>query len=62
MSEPVNLNKARKSRARAEAKARAEENAAKFGRSKSKRTFEAAQRQRARVHLDQHQVERDDVT
>ena len=62
MSEPVNLNKARKARAQAEAKARAEENAARFGRSKTERASEAAQRHRARAHLDRHRVERDDKT
>lgn len=60
MSGPVNLNKARKDRARAEAKARANENAARFGRSKTERTLETTQRDRTRAHLDRHQVARDD--
>ncbi len=38
MSKPVNLNRFRKAKARAEKKARAEENVAKFGLSKSVKT------------------------
>ena len=38
MSTPVNLNRFRKAKARADKKARAEENAAKFGLSKSDKT------------------------
>lgn len=60
MSEPVNLNKARKARLRSGAKARADANAAKFGRSKAERAAEAAQSDRARAHLDRHRVARDD--
>ena len=39
---PINLNKARKARARAAAKARADENAVKFGRTKAERAAEKA--------------------
>ena len=38
MSTPVNLNRFRKAKARADKKARAEENAVKFGLSKSDKT------------------------
>lgn len=60
MSEPINLNKARKTRLRAGTKARADANAAMSGRSKAERAAEAAQSDRARAHLDRHRVERDD--
>lgn len=42
MSDPVNLNKARKARARAADKARAAENRAKFGRTKADKAADAA--------------------
>ncbi|MBE0413926.1 DUF4169 family protein [Yoonia sp.] len=54
---PVNLNKARKARDRAEEKAKADENAIRFGRTKSQRLLEAAQAQKARDRLDQMKFE-----
>jgi hypothetical protein len=39
---PINLNQARKTRARAQAKAKADENAIRFGRSKVERELDAA--------------------
>ena len=51
---PINLNKARKAKARAESKARADSNAAKFGRTKAEKTTETARAEKARDHLDQH--------
>ena len=42
MAEPVNLNKARKQRARAEASAKAAENRIRFGRTKAERDLAAA--------------------
>ena len=51
---PINLNKARKARARAEAKARADENAVKFGRTKAERTAEAARAAKAALRHDGH--------
>jgi len=54
---PVNLNRVRKDRARAADKARAEENAARFGRSKAQKAEEEAARARARAHLDAHRRE-----
>ena len=41
MSEPINLNKARKARAKAEAKVQAAENRVKFGRTKAQKSGEA---------------------
>lgn len=40
MSEPVNLNRFRKEKARAEKKARADQNAAKYGRTKAQKDAE----------------------
>ena len=52
MSEVVNLNKARKARAKAEAKTQAAENRAKFGRTKAEKQFEAARAEKVRKLLD----------
>ena len=49
---PVNLNKHRKAKARAEARAKSDENAVKFGRTKAQRLLEAAQSEKARAMLD----------
>ena len=49
---PVNLNKARKARDRAEEKRRADENAARHGRTKARRLLEAARSEKARRALD----------
>lgn len=54
MAEPVNLNRVRKQKARAEKKARADANAAKFGRSKAEKTRDTAAAERAQRHLDGH--------
>ena len=52
MSEPVNLNRARKARVREEARRLADANAARFGRTKAERLLEAARSERARRALD----------
>jgi len=54
---PVNLNKVRKARARAEDKARADANAVKHGRSKAQRLLEAARADKAKARLDQHKFD-----
>ncbi len=54
MSKPVNLNKVRKSRARAEEKARADENAVRFGRTKAQKSAESKDRDGIIRHLDAH--------
>lgn len=51
---PVNLNRVRKQKARAADKARAEENAARFGRTGAQKALEKAEAERARALLDQH--------
>ena len=57
MSKPVNLNRVRKEKARAEAKARASENAVKFGRTKADKDLEKARAEQARKTLDAHRKE-----
>jgi len=54
---PVNLNRVRKARARADSKARADENAASHGLSKAARRAQAAQADKARAFLDRHKRE-----
>lgn len=51
---PVNLNRVRKQKARAADKARADENAARFGRTKAQKALEKAAADKARATLDQH--------
>ncbi|NRB01119.1 MAG: DUF4169 family protein [Rhodobacteraceae bacterium] len=55
---PINLNKARKARARAEARARADENAVRFGQSKRQKAQRDAQGAARISRLDGHR--RDD--
>ncbi len=52
MAEPVNLNRFRKQKARAEKKARADANAVKFGRSKAEKQLDQTQRAKQKRHLD----------
>ncbi|MFD2173694.1 DUF4169 family protein [Rhodobacter lacus] len=52
MAEIVNLNRFRKSAAKAEARAAADANAAKFGRTKAQKKLEEAQAERARTTLE----------
>jgi len=51
---PVNLNRVRKQKARAEKRARADRNAAKFGQSKSERDAQKRAAEKARQNLDNH--------
>lgn len=53
-SGPVNLNRFRKEKVRAATKARADENAAKFGRTKSQKAVDSTKITRARRLLDGH--------
>lgn len=52
MTEPVNLNRVRKARAKADAKAQAAANRVKFGRSKGERAVDTSDAQAARKILD----------
>ena len=49
---PINLNKIRKDRARAEAKKLADHNAVKFGRTKAERLLAATRNSQAQQRLD----------
>ncbi|MDS9467572.1 DUF4169 family protein [Paracoccus sp. MBLB3053] len=53
----INLRAARKSAARDAARKQADENAAKFGRSKAQKQVEKADHDRTIRHLDQHRRE-----
>jgi hypothetical protein len=48
MTEPINLNKARKARARTAEKAQAAENRVRFGRTKGEKTVSKLEAERAR--------------
>ena len=50
----INLNRARKERARTTAKAKADENAARFGRTKAQKTADRATADKAARRLDDH--------
>ncbi|MDA0962727.1 MAG: DUF4169 family protein [Proteobacteria bacterium] len=52
MAEPVNLNRYRKTKARAEDKARADRNAVTFGRTKAEKDLARAQAGKAARELD----------
>jgi len=55
---PINLNRARKARARVAKARKADENAVKFGRAKAERVRDTAEIDRLRDRLDAHK--RDD--
>ena len=57
---PVNLNKARKLRARLKAKARADENAARHGRTQAEVLSDTARTDRVRSFLDARRLTEDD--
>jgi hypothetical protein len=52
MAEPINFNRARKTRAKADAKAQAAENRVRFGRPKAERDRAALEADRAAKALD----------
>ncbi|MEM7327838.1 MAG: DUF4169 family protein [Pseudomonadota bacterium] len=55
MVEPVNLNKVRKAKARAEKDRRAQENRIKYGRTKAQKKLERATETRKQTELDGNQ-------
>ncbi|GAB5438517.1 DUF4169 family protein [Falsiruegeria mediterranea] len=57
MAEPVNLNRFRKEKARAEKKARADQNAVKFGRTKAEKDLAQARADKAKRDVDGHKAE-----
>jgi len=54
MGKPVNLNRYRKDKARADQKVRADQNAVKFGRSKAEKDLDRARAEKAARDLDGH--------
>ena len=54
MSAPVNLNRFRRAKARAEKSTRAVENSVKFGRSKAQKRLQETKNAAQVQHLDQH--------
>ena len=54
MAEPVNLNRFRKQKARAEKKARADQNAVKHGRTKAEKALDRARAETSATRLDAH--------
>jgi len=54
MDKPVNLNRFRKQKARAEKKARADQNAVTFGRTKAEKDLDNARNVQSIHKLDQH--------
>jgi hypothetical protein len=57
LNTPINLNRARKERARLEARAVADQNAAKHGLSKAERVLAASRNTKAAHLLDQHKTD-----
>ena len=58
MAQPVNLNRYRKAKARADKKAQADENAVKFGRSKAMKELEKARSETSKTHVDHHKLDK----
>lgn len=58
--QPINLNRARKARARSDKARQADENAVKFGRTRAEKDRDDARAKAARRHLDAHRREPDD--
>ena len=59
MAEPVNLNRFRKAKRRADAQKQAVENRVAFGRTKTERDAERLKAEKAGRELDQKRLERD---
>jgi hypothetical protein len=53
MAEPINLNKARKAKAQAQARSQAAENRVRFGRDKAQKAVSKLEAEQARRALDQ---------
>ncbi len=58
MGKPVNLNRYRKEKARAEKKARADQNSVAFGRSKAEKEILQKQQDKQRSDLDNHELDK----
>ncbi len=57
MGKPVNLNRYRKEKARAEKKARADQNAVAFGRSKAEKQVVKLRKDKQNRDLDNHELD-----
>lgn len=57
MAEPINFNKARKAKAKAQKEQQAVENRAKFGRTKAEKQADEAQRETLRKKIDSSKLE-----
>ena len=57
MGKPVNLNRFRKEKARAERKARADRNAVAFGRTKAEKEVVKLQQEKQKRDLDNHELD-----
>ncbi|WP_373353685.1 DUF4169 family protein [Pseudoroseicyclus sp. CXY001] len=60
MAEIVNFRRARRARARSDARQAADENAARFGRTKAERRLEEARAVKDEARLDGHRLEPED--
>ncbi|WP_281972139.1 DUF4169 family protein [Ruegeria faecimaris] len=58
MAKPVNLNRYRKDKARAEKKARADQNAVSFGRNKAEKDASKKHLDKSRRDLDGHEIDK----
>ena len=58
---PINLNRARKDRARKAARKSADENAVRFGRTKEERAADKTRKERANQFLDGHKARDDEA-
>ena len=59
MGKPVNLNRFRKEKARAEKRVRADQNAVAFGRTKAEKSLATTRLEKARKDLDGHRQDPD---
>jgi len=59
MTEPINLNKARKAKARAEKQQRAAENRIKYGRTKAQKAADKLSQEQTVRHLDLSKRDKD---
>ena len=57
MADPINLNKARKAKARADKESRAAQNRVKFGRTKAEKALDKANQTRVQKQLDQSKLD-----
>lgn len=60
MAEPINLNRFRKAKRRADAQKQAAENRVAFGRTKAERDIERLKTEKAARELDQKRIDRED--